>query len=895
MAGPAQDHSSNSGDKTTNSAESTLGPPPYFPSDAPTNTSRPQTSDPLLTEYKNAFIPGIFCSRDSARNGRQPDPWMKRHALETRSMAVRSFPEYPHISKSIHGSAWIRAQFDNPGSPSSPFQQSASAETRSSTDRLPTAGDQHSFSLRNPPTAPTGFGQGVPTTPPTPVSLSTPVTSTAKDRGDISGTPDAPTPSSASRSPPVDEHSRGQRDITSQIGLGSLHIRDDAGSQGYIDGGNRSNIDKMNRKAAISALIAQFGVQNSSKPATTPGHSFTVTISPNTVGYCFVRPDGSRTRLVPVDMLPCQLQGIPAVEPDNDRLVTLPMPMGVGPDGRSSNSQALTALEQNPPGSSGSDGNNSNPSGGPKRAKIYCDKWVHEGVCAFTQQGCKYKHEMPTDKATQHQLGLFLGYPVWWKRRQGELARMTAANRNSACQQLASATSMSPAANTPNIRSGLSPTNRATSMTTGLASSRWSNTPSLTTASAIQSAASLRDGTARQQQQQAVHQPQLSPNVNTTYDLGQPLHPSQNYSLSSCSSATSSSATTTSSSANIMANLDDYYSSIRRYQEQLRNDTCATRLVMDADLGLRNALATGAMSRGGGDWPWNDWEPRLSGGSGSGGSGGSEVADLQAQTQAQAQGQGGQTTPMGRGGLGGGMQACSFYFPLTTSPPTTTLTPTTGITIPTTAAPTTAAMAPPSTTSPSPYGPIAPPVRSQAVGVSTAAVNRQVGRNHGSATVNPALEIPNPYAASSSLDALCNPIPQLPGQGVAQQRTLEGATSSCVDQNHNCNPASNSDEANNDGNKQPCPAQPAQKKAVSGASQQQQEQQPTLTQTKGGKDASADARGEEEARDQKAGGQSTTTPDSKESKKKTPNPKKLLTPSSTSSANPTPSPPTPGS
>jgi hypothetical protein len=32
---------------------------------------------------------------------------------------------------------------------------------------------------------------------------------------------------------------------------------------------------------------------------------------------------------------------------------------------------------------------------------------------------------MPSDTATQHQLGLFLGYPVWWKRRMQELARVT--------------------------------------------------------------------------------------------------------------------------------------------------------------------------------------------------------------------------------------------------------------------------------------------------------------------------------------------------------------------------------------------------------------------------------------------------------------------------------------
>ncbi|OTB06963.1 hypothetical protein M426DRAFT_91707 [Hypoxylon sp. CI-4A] len=58
-----------------------------------------------------------------------------------------------------------------------------------------------------------------------------------------------------------------------------------------------------------------------------------------------------------------------------------------------------------------------------RRPKIYCDKWVHEGVCAFTQQGCKYKHEMPFDKVTQHQLGLFHGFPAWWKKHQAELSR----------------------------------------------------------------------------------------------------------------------------------------------------------------------------------------------------------------------------------------------------------------------------------------------------------------------------------------------------------------------------------------------------------------------------------------------------------------------------------------
>src|SRR5690349_3432924 len=54
-----------------------------------------------------------------------------------------------------------------------------------------------------------------------------------------------------------------------------------------------------------------------------------------------------------------------------------------------------------------------------KREKIYCDKWIHEGVCAFTQMGCKYKHEMPMDRATQQTLGLNHGLPNWYRRAYG--------------------------------------------------------------------------------------------------------------------------------------------------------------------------------------------------------------------------------------------------------------------------------------------------------------------------------------------------------------------------------------------------------------------------------------------------------------------------------------------
>ncbi|TKW53610.1 hypothetical protein CTA1_2730 [Colletotrichum tanaceti] len=101
----------------------------------------------------------------------------------------------------------------------------------------------------------------------------------------------------------------------------------------------------------------------------------------NTTGfyaYCLDRGNGNYTRLIPADLLP-PLRRIDHI------VASTPTP--------------------------------------PKKPKIYCDKWVHEGVCAFTQQGCKYKHEMPLDKATQNSLGLFHGLPAWWKKQQAELQR----------------------------------------------------------------------------------------------------------------------------------------------------------------------------------------------------------------------------------------------------------------------------------------------------------------------------------------------------------------------------------------------------------------------------------------------------------------------------------------
>ncbi|KAI1308537.1 hypothetical protein F5Y03DRAFT_404858 [Xylaria venustula] len=161
--------------------------------------------------------------------------------------------------------------------------------------------------------------------------------------------------------------------------------------------------------------------------------------------YCYDRGNGQYTRLIPADMLP-PLQNILAIQQGCAGMIVVPQPRGVPANGHSSNTEPV-ALRQRSPATPTSPADTiqsridnivaatpptpAHPSPGPsnnappghRRPKIYCDKWVHEGVCAFTQQGCKYKHEMPSDKLTQHQLGLFHGYPQWWKKHQADLAR----------------------------------------------------------------------------------------------------------------------------------------------------------------------------------------------------------------------------------------------------------------------------------------------------------------------------------------------------------------------------------------------------------------------------------------------------------------------------------------
>jgi hypothetical protein len=63
--------------------------------------------------------------------------------------------------------------------------------------------------------------------------------------------------------------------------------------------------------------------------------------------------------------------------------------------------QSLTALTRPTPGK-----------------KEYCSYWLRHGECDYQQQGCLYKHEMPTDMATLSRLGL-REIPRWYREAHG--------------------------------------------------------------------------------------------------------------------------------------------------------------------------------------------------------------------------------------------------------------------------------------------------------------------------------------------------------------------------------------------------------------------------------------------------------------------------------------------
>ncbi|CZT41248.1 uncharacterized protein RSE6_00969 [Rhynchosporium secalis] len=162
-------------------------------------------------------------------------------------------------------------------------------------------------------------------------------------------------------------------------------------------------------------------------------------------GYAIRRGENSFTRLLPADQYP--MTGVPALQgaegliilpptvqpvPNGnmpERMVPLQVVMGLPPvnipfqparplvqtlSNTNTVQARINAIVQS---------SSNAPTPARRREKVYCDKWIHEGTCAFTQLGCKYLHRMPMDRETQMTLGLNNGPPAWYRRTEEYLTR----------------------------------------------------------------------------------------------------------------------------------------------------------------------------------------------------------------------------------------------------------------------------------------------------------------------------------------------------------------------------------------------------------------------------------------------------------------------------------------
>ncbi|EAW10768.1 uncharacterized protein ACLA_052410 [Aspergillus clavatus NRRL 1] len=71
---------------------------------------------------------------------------------------------------------------------------------------------------------------------------------------------------------------------------------------------------------------------------------------------------------------------------------------------------------------------NNRQSGHPK--KEYCSYWIRHGECDYQQQGCLFKHEMPTDRAMLEKLGL-RDIPRWYRDKYGVPSILSAGGNQS--------------------------------------------------------------------------------------------------------------------------------------------------------------------------------------------------------------------------------------------------------------------------------------------------------------------------------------------------------------------------------------------------------------------------------------------------------------------------------
>lgn len=208
----------------------------------------------------------------------------------------------------------------------------------------------------------------------------------------------------SSQSSPVDTASLSSR--------GSMHL----------DGVGGSSTTTASQHTSSPSSQTSVGSNFEPLPAGTgfTNYAFEGNVS-NAYSYYIDRGDGQFTRLIPADMLP-PMKGIPSREEEHDGMVILE-PIEKLHLQKSREYRQLSAPKSSPLADNLQKQIDCIVATSPKlnrKVKVYCDKWIHEGVCAFTQQGCKFKHEMPQDEATQRSLGLFHGFPAWWKKRMEE-------------------------------------------------------------------------------------------------------------------------------------------------------------------------------------------------------------------------------------------------------------------------------------------------------------------------------------------------------------------------------------------------------------------------------------------------------------------------------------------
>ncbi|OAA50714.1 chromodomain-helicase-DNA-binding protein 4 [Cordyceps fumosorosea ARSEF 2679] len=215
---------------------------------------------------------------------------------------------------------------------------------------------------------------------------------------------------------------------SSPVDTASLSLR---GSM-HLDG-----VGGSSRQHTASSSCASVGSNPESLlPAGGPGlvnYTFERQAS-NAFSYYLSRGNGQYTRLIPADTLP-PLKDVPRLEEEHDGMVILePIEKLHLENARDCRQVVVSKQQPSPLPDNLQKQIDCIVATSPKstrRVKIYCDKWIHEGVCAFTQQGCKFKHEMPQDEATQQSLGLFHGLPTWWKKHtedQNRLQRRGAPN-----------------------------------------------------------------------------------------------------------------------------------------------------------------------------------------------------------------------------------------------------------------------------------------------------------------------------------------------------------------------------------------------------------------------------------------------------------------------------------